>query len=119
MNSVHLILYVSHDIEQADAVLRVWLAAGISGVTILESAGMQQLGGHRILDDLSIMPTLAAILRGAETHHRTLLSAIRDEDVLNRVLQATQDYIGDWSKPDVGILLVLPVLQAFGLDKQA
>lgn len=117
MTPVYLVIYVSHDIEQADAVLHEWVKAGIDGATILESSGMQQLGGKQWRDDLGIIPTLSNILRSRETHHRTLMSAIRNEAVVKRVIQATTDYVTDWSLPDVGILLVLPVMQAFGLEK--
>lgn len=112
-----LVLYVSRNVEQADAVLKTWIKAGIAGVTILESAGMQQAGSHGLRDDIGIIPSLATLLRGTEIHHRTLFSAIKDEETLNKVVQATETYVEDWSSPDVGILLVLPLIQAYGIEK--
>jgi len=114
-----LLLYVSHDLDQADGVLKLWVEAGIPGVTILESAGMQQRGASlgTVRADLSIMPTLAPLLRSTEAHHRTLFSAIDDPLILERAIQATSDYVGDWDLPDVGILLVLPIAQSFGIHK--
>ncbi len=114
-----MVLYVSKDVEQASEMLDVWVKAGIKGVTILESAGMQSAaaaGGIR--GDVGIVFSLRTLLKSQEIHHRTIFSAIKDPETLERVLQASRAYIGDWSRPDVGILLVLPIVQAFGLDKQ-
>ncbi|MCQ3931071.1 MAG: hypothetical protein DPW16_11485 [Chloroflexi bacterium] len=113
---MYLVMYISHDVEQADAVLEKWMSVGIEGATIIESAGLRQMKGF-LRDDLSIMPTLANLLRDTEIHHRTLFSAIRDEALLQKVIQTTTAYVGDWTKPDVGVLLVLPLLQAYGLDR--
>jgi hypothetical protein len=37
--------------------------------------------------------------------------------MVDRVLKATTEFVGDWSRPDVGVLFVLPVTQAYGLEK--
>src|SRR5690606_6111190 len=102
-------------IEQANAVLNIWVETGIGGVTILESAGMQQALQRGIRDDVGILFTLSSLTRAREVHHRTLLSAIREEEMLNRIIEATSKHIGDWSKPDVGVMFVWPLVKAFGL----
>ncbi|MBI5928501.1 MAG: hypothetical protein HY862_04290 [Chloroflexi bacterium] len=114
---MYLVMYISHDVEQADAILQEWMRVGVEGATIIESAGLRQMMNSHLRDDLSIMPTLANLLRDTEVHHRTLFSAIRDDTLLQKVVQTTTAYVGDWSKPDVGILLVLPLLQAYGVEK--
>lgn len=111
-----MMMFVSKDEGQASEVLDVWIKAGISGVTILESAGMSQI--HKGLrDDLGIVLSLRSMLRAKEVHHRTLMTAVDGQDTVDRVVAATTEYVGDWSKPDVGILLVWPLAQAHGLAK--
>ena len=112
-----MIMFVSKTIEQASEVLDVWVKAGIQGVTILESAGMQQAAGRGFRDDVGITFSLRALTRATEIHHRTLFSAIKDEATLENVVRATTEYVGDWSRPDVGVLFVWPLTQAYGLDK--
>jgi hypothetical protein len=109
-------MFVSKDAEQAADVLDVWVKSGIAGVTILESAGMTQAGGFR--DDVGITFSLTSLLRAQEIHHRTLFSAIRDEESLKRVVDATTKYVHDWSRSDVGVLFVWPLTEAYGLDKR-
>jgi hypothetical protein len=111
-----MIMYVSKDVDQAFELLDVWVKAGVTGVTILESAGMSQVN-KGIKDDIGITFSLSSLLRAREIHHRTLFSAIKDDETLERVTKATTDYVGSWSSPDVGVLFVWPLVQAYGLEK--
>ena len=114
-----MIMYVSKDIEQASEMLDVWVKAGVRGVTILESAGMQQLtDGSGIRADVGIIFSLNKLMKAQEIHHRTLFSAINDQATLDTVIEASTRYIGDWARPDVGVLFVWPITHAFGLDKK-
>lgn len=113
-----MIMFVSKNIEQASEMLDVWIKAGVKGVTILESAGMQQVGERSgIRSDMGIVFSLKSLMRAQEIHHRTLFSAINDQETLDQVIKASTDHIGDWSRPDVGVLFVWPLAQAFGLNK--
>jgi len=115
---VHMVMFVSTDEEQASEVLNIWVKAGISGVTMLESAGMQQMlqRGGGIRDDVGFVLSLNSLLRSKEIHHRTLLTAIQGEETLQRVIDATTEYVGDWSKPNVGVLFAWPLAYAYGME---
>lgn len=114
-----MIMFVSKTHEQAAELLDVWVKAGVEGVTILESTGMQQLKNQGIRSDVGIIFSLQSLTRAHEVHHRTLFSAVKDETILNHVVEATTRYVGDWTRPDVGVLFVWPLTQAYGLDKKA
>ena len=111
-----IVLYVSKDVEQADDMLKLWHEAGISGVTILESYGLQQLKG--IMDDVGVLPSLTKLMQSRERHHRTIFSAVKDQATLDNIIRVSTEFAGDWTRPDVGVLLVWPLAQAFGLDKK-
>jgi nitrogen regulatory protein PII len=113
-----MIMYVSRNFEQASEMLDVWVKAGVKGVTILESAGMQQVSGG-IRADLGILVSLKSLLRAQEIHHRTLLSAVPDQETVDRVVAVSTSHVGDWSSPEVGVLFVWPLTEAYGLDKQS
>lgn len=113
---MYMIMFISRNVDQASDMLDVWVKTGVTGVTILESAGMTQFVDG-IREDLGIVFSLKSIMRAQEIHHRTLFSVIKDEDMLNKVIAASGKHVDDWSRPDVGVLFVTPVLQAFGLEK--
>ena len=113
---MYMMMFISKDVDQASEMLDVWVKAGVTGVTILESAGLSQFADG-IREDVGIVFSLRSLLRAQEIHHRTLFSVIKDEATLNSVIAASSKHVVDWSRPDVGVLFVTPVLQAFGLEK--
>jgi nitrogen regulatory protein P-II 1 len=114
---MYMIMFVSKDVDQASEMLDVWVQAGVSGVTILESAGMQHLEEGGIREDVGIIFSLKSLMRAHEIHHRTLFSAIYDEATLNKVIEASTKHVGDWARPDVGVLFVWPLTHALGISK--
>lgn len=114
---MYMVMYVSRDVTQAEEMLEHWLKAGVKGVTILESTGLQQASKRGLRDDIGIVFSLSRLMQSDEVHHRTLFSAVTDNETVQRVVKVSTDYVGDWSKPDVGVLFVLPILEAYGLDK--
>ena len=113
---MYMLMYVSSDTEQATDVLNIWIKEGISGITILESSGMQHMLSQGIRDDVGIVFSLNSLLRSQEVHHRTLLSAVQGEEILQRVIDATTKYVGDWSKSNVGVLFAWPLSHAYGME---
>ena len=113
---MYMIMFISRNVDQASDMLDVWVKTGVTGVTILESAGLSQFADG-IREDVGIVFSLRSLLRAQEIHHRTLFSVIKDDATLNGVIAASTKHVGEWSRPDVGVLFVTPVLQAFGLEK--
>lgn len=115
-----MIMFISKDAEQASEMFDVWIKAGVRGVTIIESAGMQQVsegGNTGIRADIGIMFSLNKIMRSQEIHHRTLFSAISDQETLDKVIEASTQHVVDWTRPDVGVLFVWPLSYTYGLNK--
>jgi nitrogen regulatory protein PII len=116
-----LILFVLNDPEKLDDLLDAWEAAGVPGVTILHSSGLgriRQMAGLR--DDQPLIPSLESLLDQdeEETFSRTIFSAVETDALVDQVVAATQTVVGNLSQPNTGFLMVLPVLRAYGLNKQ-
>ncbi|MEW5940146.1 MAG: hypothetical protein AB1750_10815 [Chloroflexota bacterium] len=114
----HLLVFVLDNVDQYPAILEAWESAGIPGVTILDSTGLGHLRERLIRDDLPLMPSLGDLLPSQEINHRTLFSVIEDEAVLKRVIAATQNVVGDFTRHHTGLLFVVPVTMAIGLEKR-
>ena len=111
-----LLVLVLDNYLQCPRVLTAWEEAGAPGVTILESTGLKRVMGA-IRDDLPLMPSLRDFLASSELDHRTLFTVIEDEETLEKVIEATESVVGDFSKPHSGLLFVVPVTRALGLRK--
>lgn len=116
---MYMILFVLHDPDRLKEVLNVWHETGVSGITIIPSTGLKRLSESYIYrDDLPLIPSLDNLLEHEETLNRTLFTIVPTEEMVDKVVAATQALIGDLNLPDTGILVVLPILKAYGLDRK-
>ncbi|HEY63001.1 MAG TPA: hypothetical protein G4O02_00360 [Caldilineae bacterium] len=113
----YLLVFVLDNLEQCPDVLKAWEAAGASGVTILESTGLGRLR-RAVRDDLPLLPSLRDLLASRELHHRTLFTVVEDEETLDRIIAATEQLIGDFSRQHTGLLFVVPVVRVIGMKKR-
>lgn len=114
-----MVMFVLHNTEKLDAILDAWEAAGVPGITILNSTG---LGRARSWpgrwDDLPLMPSLRDFYEHDELFSRTLFSILADEAAVDRVVQATTRVVGDLEEANTGLLAVIPLANVYGLEKK-
>ena len=113
----YLVFLIVDDPDHCEDILEGWEAAGVTGVTILESSGLGHLRRHGMREDLSIMPSLQDLLAMDEVHHRTLLSVVEEQAQVDRMVAIAQQVIGDLEQAHTGFLFVVPVLEVHGLGK--
>jgi nitrogen regulatory protein PII len=118
MNSLFLVVLVVDDPEHCPDILEAWQTLGVKGATVLESTGMGRLQKAGLRDDLPLMPSLSDILAAREVPHRTLLSVVDSQEMVDEMIIATQGIIGNLDEPHTGFLFVAPVLQAYGLGRK-
>jgi nitrogen regulatory protein PII len=115
---MYFVLLVLNDVEKLEEILDAWDDAGVNGVTILPSTGMAR---HRessaLRDDLPLIPSLADLQVHLEATNRTLFTIVNDEDIVDKVIAATESVTGDLNLPHTGILVALPVLKSKGLER--
>ena len=114
----HLIVFVLDDPDLCKDILEAWEAAGITGITILESSGMGKMRKTGMLDDIPLMPGIIDLIKVKENSHRTLFSVVETQEQINAVLKATQDVVGDLEQDNTGFLFVVSVTQAYGMSKR-
>ncbi len=115
---MNLILFVLHDPEKLVPLLDAWKQAGVSGATVLFSTGLGRIHQSKALrDDLPLMPSLEDFLPQPERLSRTIFTMVDEDGIVDRVVEATQQVVGDLFEPDRGLLMVLPVSQVYGLRK--
>ena len=111
----NLVVLVLECTEVCHEILNVWEEVGASGATILESTGLARIRGA-VRDDLPLVPSLRDLLKVDEMHNRTIFTMIDDDEVLERVLEVTQENV-DFTQPNSGLMFVVPVSQVFGLKR--
>jgi hypothetical protein len=114
---MYLILFVLDNPDKLEELLDAWEAAGTKGATVLVSTGMHRISEGVIRDDIPLLPGLDDFYKREEDYHRTLFTIVKDDDVLNKIVEATQKVVGNLNEPKTGILVVMPTTQVYGLEK--
>lgn len=97
--------------------MAAWEEAGVKGITILPSTGLARIRQSAALRaDLPIFSSLHDFEDRSEDQNRTLFTIVGGEELVDKVVAATQAISGDLNLPNTGILVVLPVIRAYGLD---
>jgi nitrogen regulatory protein PII len=113
-----MILFVLHDTEKLDDLLAAWQEAGAPGVTVLESTGVGRIRQNEALrEDTPLMPSLEDFYPDPEEMSRTMFTILKDE-LVQKVVDATFKIVGDLNEPNTGVLVVLPTIAAYGLEKK-
>jgi hypothetical protein len=114
-----LVVLVLDDASKVGEVLNAWLEAGVSGVTLLDSAGLgHEFAQHGARSDVPLIPSLESLLRVREERSRTLLSVLPDGFDVDALIAATEAVTGALELPNTGILFTLPVSRAKGLHRR-
>ncbi len=115
MPNVVVVVLPDHNVFRK--VMEVWDQRRVSGVTVLESAGLFKLKeAYARRDDLPLFPSLRHLMESGEYRHRTAFAVVDDGFDLDGLIQATEQAVGgDFDAPNTGMLFVMPVTRALGL----
>jgi hypothetical protein len=109
---MHLLVLVLDNNRYLNDILAAWDAAGVRGVTILESTGL-----NRVLSRQTASPLFSGFstLVGANrSGNNTLFAVIDGMASAESLKQATESVLGDLSQPNTGILFAVPLDAAWG-----
>jgi len=115
---MYLIIVFLHNPDLLEELMEAWDQEGVNGATILFSVGMGQfLEKLGLRDDIPLIPSLGDFYESSEKLSRTIFATIKEEELIDKIVTATQRVMGDLNMPETGMLLVLPVIKAYGLYK--
>jgi hypothetical protein len=99
-------------------VLEAWADIGVRGITILESTGVHRVRSRASTQDVPFMLGFSRLLRTDQVGHNTLFTVVPTMDIVEKLVAATEQIVGDLSQPNTGVLFTVPVTAAWGLPKQ-
>jgi hypothetical protein len=112
---MYMLIMVLDDVAHLDGVLQAWVAAGVKGVTVLESTGINRL--LRRTEAQSMFMGFGQIFGGARVGHNTLFAVIDAMEIAEEAVRRTEAVIGDLAKPHTGIIFALPVAATWGIPE--
>lgn len=114
---MYAVLFVLDDPGLLNQVLDDWDAIGVSGVTVIESTGINRLRqAHQV--GAMFMAGINRLMSGDQEMHYTLLTIVRDEALVRQCLAAVEKITGDLNDPHTGILAAWPLTFVKGIGGQ-
>lgn len=110
-----MLIMVLDNLAHRDDVLQAWIDSGITGVTVLESTGI-----NRVLRRHKADPAYAGfsqLFGGGSVGHNTLFAVIDSLDIAEAAVAATERVVGDLNEPSTGIIFAVPVVKLWGSDR--
>lgn len=109
-----MVLLIVAKLDQCPTILDAWEAAGVGGITILESTGLGRVRQASIRDDIPLMPSLSRLFQNREVRHRTIFTVVDSDEMVDKLIEVTENQLGDLNNPDNGVMFVLPVSRVVG-----
>lgn len=112
---MYMLIMVVDDSTRLNEILRAWKDAGVKGITILESTGV-----NRVLPRPTAEPMFAGfsqIFGSGRVGHNTLFAVIDELEVAEAAVVATEEVLGDLTKPHTGIIFAVPVVKKWGFPE--
>lgn len=116
-----LVLLITPQVDKGLDVAQAWQEAGSPGVTIIRSHGLHTLqqelqSGSVELPRMvvSMGAAMASIIDNMEERGEIILSIVEDE-LIDALITATTEVLGDLTAPNAGVLVTLPIERAIGV----
>lgn len=107
---MYLLMAIIADADKVVHVLDELYQSGIKGATVIDSTGM----AHLVSEKIPIFSQYGHL--GVERFNKTLLLVIKDEKQVDKAVEVIEGVVGDLSLPETGIICVIPVLYALGIN---
>ncbi|MEA4812307.1 MAG: hypothetical protein VB108_07030 [Anaerolineaceae bacterium] len=109
---MYMIFFVLDDPDLLMPVLDAWEKAGIRGATIIESTGLQRIK-HKF-----VPMRFSAPFYTDEVSHQTLMAMVKDENLIQAALEASESVVGDLNQGRTGVFAAWPLSFTKGLNKE-
>ncbi|TCO76954.1 P-II family nitrogen regulator [Marinisporobacter balticus] len=109
---MYALFLILNEIEKLDQIHNIFYDMGV-GATTIDSVGMGKvLLEHNI--NVPIFSSIRKLVDGNKPYNKTIVSVIRSEEKLRKVVDLINEELDHIHKPGVGFMFVLPVLECYG-----
>lgn len=102
---MHLVIVILFKEEQLDDILSVFAELGLENALVVEGTRMQDV----LAFDVPIFAGLAAGSMHDKRYIKMVMATTHEAGAVNRIKNVARDLDIDFSEPDTGIILALPI----------
>jgi hypothetical protein len=111
---MHMVMFVLDDPDLLDKVLDAWDAIQVSGVTIIESTGINRRAKARQVG-APFMAGINRMMGSVMEGHYTLFTIVKGEQMVDACIHAAESVVGDLDSPNSGVLVAWPLTNVKGV----
>jgi nitrogen regulatory protein PII len=117
--AMYMILFVLDNPQFLDEVLDAWDEIGVSGVTIIDSTGINRRR-QALQVGTPFMAGINRILSGDLETHNTLFTIVQNETIVHECIVAAEKIVGDLNQPNSGVLAAweIPIVKGIPSMKE-
>ncbi|HZJ83049.1 MAG TPA: P-II family nitrogen regulator [Clostridia bacterium] len=112
---MHALFFVLNETEYLDDVLAALVHVGVKGATILDSQGMGSALIHNQDKDIPVFGFLKSFLETSHPYNKTIFSILETEELVDEVVAAIKEVVGDINQPGIGMVFTVPVGRIYGI----
>jgi hypothetical protein len=112
-----MLVLILHSLTHFDGVVSRWHEDGVPALTVIDCVGTRGITEQGSRDDLPLLPRIRDLLQSDDAPRKIVMSIVPD-DLVDRLVDGTQEVLGDLSVPGNGILAVLPVERIVGMRER-
>lgn len=109
---MYALFLILNDIYLLDEVHEIFYENQV-GATTMDSSGLgKTLFEHNI--DMIVFSSIKKIIEGDRPYNKTIVSVIRDEEKLNKVVSDIDEFLCGIKAKGLGFMFIVPVLEIHG-----
>ena len=114
---MYLLVSVLEETEKLTEIMEGFAKIGIKGSTVLDSIGMGRVL-MKAKVSLPVMEQINKVITDLQSSNKTIITVIKEKDVLNHAIRIVKSLCGDLRQPGKGILFALPLEIVEGLPEE-
>ena len=111
---MHMVMFVLDDPDLLDKVLDAWESIEVSGVTIIESTGVNRRAKARQVGS-PFKAGINRVMGSAMEGHYTLFTIVKGEQMVEACIHAAESVVGNLDEPNSGVLAAWPLTNVKGV----
>lgn len=116
---MYVLFLVLNETKYLDDILCGFMEIGIQGATILDSQGMASAIVYNEKLHLPFFGSLKNFLDSSHPYNKTIFTVIESEELVEEAVKVVHNIVGDFSKPGVGLMFVLPITKVYGMERES
>ncbi len=115
---MQVLFLVLNETKYLDDILESFVEIGVKGATIVDSQGMGRALAAHSDQHIPMFGYLKNFLDDAHPYNKTIFTVLKSQELVDKVVKAVNDVVGDINKPGVGFIFTIPVGSVYGIGPE-